>query len=340
MRALLPVLATFVLVISAGSASAYSWPLKPFDKQHPVRGNFGDPRTVFANGIFDDPFDSAASLSFHQGVDIAAPDGTPIYPVAGGIAHYLDAATLEVYAGHGVRFQYFHIISIVGEGEHVVARKTILGYVQPPYGHVHLGEIDGTHIVNPLQRGHLTPYIDHTRPTITNIIVKDQLGIVQEPLGLCGKVELDVDAFDTTPIPVPGSFHGMPVAPAYIAWRLVRLGDPLSVPWKTLADFRHTVPPNNRFYEVYARGTYQNFPRFGREQYSQMPGRYLFLISPSFDTRVLANGVYQLTVRAADVRGNSTTATRRISVLNGKGACPGSLPGSTSAPPASEPPSG
>jgi hypothetical protein len=29
------------------SAGSYCWPVKPFGRQHPVRGSFGDPRTVF-----------------------------------------------------------------------------------------------------------------------------------------------------------------------------------------------------------------------------------------------------------------------------------------------------
>ena len=36
---------------SAGAASSYSWPFKPFNKQHPIRGYFGDPRTVYENGV-------------------------------------------------------------------------------------------------------------------------------------------------------------------------------------------------------------------------------------------------------------------------------------------------
>jgi len=41
-----------VCFAAAPSAFAYGWPLKPFHKAHPIRGNFGDPRTVFT-----DPFD-------------------------------------------------------------------------------------------------------------------------------------------------------------------------------------------------------------------------------------------------------------------------------------------
>src|SRR3954447_5273972 len=142
------VLAVLVLVpalAAAGGASAYPWPFKPFDKQHPIRGFFGDPRTVFENGALAGGFEGPGFFSFHQGIDISAPDGTPIYPVVSGVAHYLGAATLNVDAGPNkagdeIVFQYFHIVPIVGEGDHVIARETILGYVQPPFQHVHLTE--------------------------------------------------------------------------------------------------------------------------------------------------------------------------------------------------------
>ena len=338
MRPLVALLAALGLLAAAGSASAYPWPFKPFDKQHPIRGDFGDPRTVYENGILSDPFDGAGFFSFHQGVDIAAPNGTPIYAIANGTAHYLGAATLNLNTGNGVVFQFFHIISVVGEGQHVTTSKTILGYVQPPFGHVHISEIDGTRVVNPLRKGHLTPYRDRTKPTIRDILIKNQTGIVQAPLGLCGGVEFDADVFDTTPVPVPGAFRGLPVAPAYVAWKLTRLGGPVAVPWTVVADFRDTLPPNTRFWNVYAKGTYENAPRFGREQYGGMPGRYIFSLSASFNTSSVANGVYVLSVRATDIRGNAALAARRLSVLNGKGTCPGSLPAAPNAPPPNEPP--
>ena len=60
------------LVVPAG-AGAYSWPLKPFNRAHPIRGAFGDPRYHL---------DTEGSLSaFHFGVDIAAADGTRVYAV-------------------------------------------------------------------------------------------------------------------------------------------------------------------------------------------------------------------------------------------------------------------
>src|SRR6266566_1962122 len=126
MRPLVALLATLGLLAAAGSASAYPWPFKPFDKQHPIRGAFGDPRTVYENGILSDPFDGAGFFSFHQGVDIAAPNGTPIYAIADGTAHYLGAATLNLDTGKGVVFQFFHIVPVVGEGERVTVSKTVL----------------------------------------------------------------------------------------------------------------------------------------------------------------------------------------------------------------------
>ena len=70
---LLLVLLRSPLAVASG-ASAYPWPFKPFNKQHPIRGFFGDPRTVFENGVLSGGFDGPGFFSFHQGVDIAAPE--------------------------------------------------------------------------------------------------------------------------------------------------------------------------------------------------------------------------------------------------------------------------
>ena len=61
----------------AGVAPAYGWPVKPFDRQHPVRGYFGDPR-IGLNA------DGSLSRQFHFGVDVSAPDNTPVYATLSG----------------------------------------------------------------------------------------------------------------------------------------------------------------------------------------------------------------------------------------------------------------
>lgn len=58
----------------------YPWPIAPFHEQHPIRGYFGDPRTVFR----DDTDPELGAFAFHNGVDIVAPEGTPVYPVVTG----------------------------------------------------------------------------------------------------------------------------------------------------------------------------------------------------------------------------------------------------------------
>ena len=330
-----------IVLVQAGGASAYSWPFKPFDQQHPIRGFFGDPRTVYENGILAGGFLGPGTFSFHQGIDISAPDGTPIYPSEDGTAHYIGSATLNIVTDHDVTFQYFHIVTVVGEGQQVIARKTILGYVQPPFGHVHISEIDGTTVVNPLQPGHLAPYRDFTKPVIRDIVIRNQAGDQETPLGLCGRVELAVDAFDTPPVAVPGKFQGLPVAPSLVQWTVTKLGGMVVVPWRTAVDFRTALPSNAHFWDVYAKGTYQNAPRFGREQYTSMPGRFLFELARSYDTTSLANGLYVLTALVGDGHGHKAVAAQRFSVLNARGGiCPGSLaaaPG-TEPPPGDEPP--
>jgi hypothetical protein len=57
---------------------AYGWPVKPFNRQHPVRAYLNDPR----NGRGD-------AKSFHFGIDISAPTGTAVYAVGFSVMQFL-----------------------------------------------------------------------------------------------------------------------------------------------------------------------------------------------------------------------------------------------------------
>ena len=156
----------------SGTASAYPWPLKPFHQQHPIRANFGDPRTRFLNTMLTDGLQGPGTFLFHNGVDIAAQAGTPVFPVISGKVRYIDDAAVSVKTkGRGV-FQYFHIAVTVQNGQHVVAGHTVLGYVLPAYNHVHLSEIRGGRVWNPLARGGIAPYRDRTVPQVRAINVR------------------------------------------------------------------------------------------------------------------------------------------------------------------------
>ncbi len=325
--AALAALAALVSLGTSASALAYPWPVRPFTKQHPVRAVFGDPRTVFADSLFSGGIDGPGSFSFHNGVDIAAADGTAVYPVASGIVHLLDAAAIAVTTLDGRTFQYYHVIPRVFDGEQVTARVTVLGNVQAPFGHVHLSEIDGMRITNPLLRRHLTPYVDHTRPTVDSVELRPAGGAVSG-VGVCGKVSIVAAAYDRPMLPVPGTFAGLPFAPELVRWRLDSTSGTQVVPWTDAADFRTTLPPPSAFWDVYARGTFENAPRFGRQQFTSLPGRYLFLLSKSLDTKTLANGLYRITVVAKDERGNTGSLTQRFWIFNERTptGCPAAAP--------------
>src|SRR5690348_4783177 len=90
-------------------SSSYQWPLKPFDRPHPVRASFGDPRTVFRTSRGDDPLAGSGSFRFHDGIDIDAPNGTRVYPVISGtVVPYGGSSTVDVAAPDGRSFLYIH----------------------------------------------------------------------------------------------------------------------------------------------------------------------------------------------------------------------------------------
>jgi hypothetical protein len=319
-RVALALAGVFTALLLPGSAAAYPWPLKPFDRPHPIRANFGDPRTVF----FDQPpasLDGPGLFSFHNGIDIAAPGGTPVYPVEDGIAHFLSPTWLEVRTLR-TKFRYIHIHPIVFEGEPVYRSRTILGYVEASAGHLHFTELR-SRAINPLRPGHLSPYFDHTTPTVTELIIRTQDGhAFGQPFTVCGTVALSAIAQDPTSMPVPGDWSGLPVAPAIVSWTLKRRSGGTIVPERVVVDFLQPLPPNSTFWDVYARGTFQNAARFGRMQLSRLEGRFVYVLSQHWETRRLLNGEYVVTVTAEDARGNRGTLSQTITVANGSPTCP------------------
>jgi hypothetical protein len=69
---------------------------------------------------------------------------------------------------------------------------------------------------------------------------------------------------------------------------------------------------------VYARGTYQNMAVFGSHYSWAQPGSYVFKLGPAFNTRQLRDGAYDIVVTATDIRGNSSSLSRRFTVANHK----------------------
>lgn len=282
---------------SANPAPSYGWPVQPFHRQHPVRGWFGDPRIL------------GKRHSFHFGVDVSCPNGTPVYATVSGHAfvHPSHSDTVLVRAGDGVReFGYWHIEPAIWSGQRVTAYRTVVGHVLAPWEHVHFSEERGGVYVNPLRPGAMGPYDDSTIPTLRSLTVESD-GKVMRASGAHGRIDLVAEAYDRTPISLAGTWHGKPLTPALLEWRLVR-GTEIVSGWRTAVDFRLTYPANERWTSTYARWTRQNKKCWN--------ARYRFYLVHGLDTRTLGDGGYRVEVKVTDIRGNTATRSFTLSVGN------------------------
>lgn len=261
-------------------APAYGWPVKPFDRQHPVRAFLDDPRIGREGGS-----------AFHFGIDVAAPDGTPVYAVEGGRL-YLSHGSLAVVAGPHHTFGYWHVRAAAGLREHqVVRRHQLLGTIAPGWGHVHFAERIGNAYVNPLRPGALGPYTDPVAPTVAAVSVRR---------GAHG-LQLVAHAYDTTWPPVPGPWQNEPVTPALLRWRIG------TAAWHVAADFRLRMLDRGRFASVYAPETTQN--------HEGHAGTFAFFLAHEWKP---ADGTYRIEVEASDTRGNRALGSFDITVLHGE----------------------
>lgn len=263
---------------------AYAWPVKPFREQHPVRGFFGDPRIA----------NHGESRQFHFGIDISAPNGTPVYATITGRIwiHPLHATTVMITGPDGVEFSYWHVVPTVRTGDRATAYETVIGHIEAPYGHVHFSEARWGRYLNPLRPGALGPYADGTRPLARSVNVVDD-GLV-------------VETYDETPLAIPRPWQGLPVMPAVVRCRALDADGRTVLGWRTLVDFRETIPSASEFDRVWATGTTQNHVR--------EPGRFRLIVASGEELRALSSGRYVVEVVLADTRGNTTRSRFPLSL--------------------------
>jgi len=312
--------ATPASAMQSQRTSSYGWPVKPFDQQHPVRGSFGDPRSVFRGApTMRGLMHSQCACSYHQGIDIAAADGTAVYAVRDGVVRTVTPDWVEVDSAGGSAFQYWHVGATVHVGDHVQAQQDVVGHILKGSKHVHLTELQYGKPVNPLAPGHIGPYEDHTSPTVGELSFRSgDTGAALLPEYVHGSVELVAAASDTPAIPVPGQWNGLPVTPAKLTFRITSFpaGD-VAVPETVAMDVTHTLPGTSDMWHTYARGTHMNMVQMGVHRYWYNPGVYLFKLTPGlWNTRQLRDGVYRLTVTAADTAGNHSSGSVVFQVHN------------------------
>jgi hypothetical protein len=273
----------------------YGWPLRPFDRAHPVRAYFNDPRI------------SGRSRAFHFGIDIAARDGRPVYAVEAGLVHLEGGRSLSVACPDGREFGYWHVIPAVGHRT-TVRRHQLLGHVEAPWAHLHFAESRGRTYLDPLRPGALSPWSDATSPRIAHVGFFRGAREVP-PAGVHGVVDVICEAYDLPPLPVPPPWNGLPVTPARLRWRVLHAGGRIARAWHTPVDLSRRLLPRELFDVVYAPGTRQN--------HAGKPGRYRFVLAHGWTTSLLPDGPYRLEAEAVDERGNRARVRLPFAIANG-----------------------
>jgi hypothetical protein len=272
-----------------GVRPGYGWPVKPFNRQHPVRAYLNDPR----NGHHD-------AESFHFGVDITAPTGSPVFAVEAGEVYIRRGREAVAVRSKTNTFGYWHVKPAV-RNHQIVRLHQLLGYIVDEGGgaHVHFAERDRTHdrYLNPLRPGALGPYVDRTPPTVVSIEFLRQ-GREVDANALSGRVDIVAEVIDTTPITVPAPWSNLPVTAATISWRISNLIAP-----RTVINSDHMLPGKS-YDAIFAPGTSQNWVG--------QPGHYRYYLARGFRASRLPAGTSRLRIDASDTRGNRSVASVSI----------------------------
>ena len=105
----------FLIARRAFAASTATWDLGPPAKRTTITSGWGDDRSYRGPG------------AKHEGIDVAAAIGTPLYAVGTGVVAHVDTVAdsfagrwIAIQHAHGLVSQYMHLTSItVGKGQRV-----------------------------------------------------------------------------------------------------------------------------------------------------------------------------------------------------------------------------
>lgn len=169
------------------------WPLAPFSEQRPIVSGLNDSRPG----------------SLHHGVDITGNTHQAVFAMQPGRAHIIEAEGYDARVQVG-NYIYWHIYPKVAEGQEVIPKETIVGRIQPGFGHVHISEVDDAgDYVNPLRPGQIVfpGWTDSAPPVLGNLTL--------HPDGSAGERAYDRQSFRWRyPYITP------PIGLASLGWRL------------------------------------------------------------------------------------------------------------------------
>ena len=267
----------------------YDWPLKPFDRPHPVRGYLDDPRITRTSRRA--PSTSGSTSRPHRARRSSRSRQEP--PVS--IARPSMSTQESARSSTGTSFRLSGRASGSGgtpssvEPVQLQPRSPFRAAVRPvrqsSAGRRHRA-VCGLH------------HPDGDEADLRTHGHRIDPGVVR------GAVNLVADAADIASDVTPTPW---PVTPALLRWRVLK-GGTVVVRWRVACDFQRGVLRPTEFATVYADGTRMNHP--GR------PGYYCFYLAHNWRSASLANGSYRLEVAASDMRGNLGLSVFPITVAN------------------------
>jgi len=282
-----------ILTLILGLVISYSWPIAPVNQQHNISGTFGE-------------FRSGPPIHFHNGVDIPAPEGTPVYAVEGGVVLWLGSGfNGGIRVG---RFAYVHVVprSDIQLGD-TVNQGEIVGYINSG-AHVHFkdgGVASSYPVSNPLLPGQLSPFYDPWGTSVYSItFFSHYLENYMNPDSLYGQVDIVAGALDTTGSGIIGSNNG--VFQIYYALFSADTQNLIIGPHK-LVEFVHL--PSTPVEEVYY------VPWSNNQNHYYIVTNSTAKARGSLDLKHVPEGDYVLAVYASDTRDNWDTNFVNIHVV-------------------------
>ena len=281
-------------------SAPYPWPVKPFNRQHPVRGFFNDPR------IQD------ASHAFHFGIDVSAPDGTAVYAVTPGQGLHRGQGPRRRRAG--ARRARLRLLARQAGGRPPpagaaapAARAHREGLGPRPLRREPQQPVPSTRS----GRARSTPFVDVGHPTIAKIMFRArQADAAARPrqgprADLLHRLRHDADPRAAAVVAHAGRSRRACATAIFCAGKCV-------LPLR--AGRRSARVPQAR--RVPPRSTR---PRHA-QNHPNKPGLYCYILAHDWNSAAFPNDHYHLEVQAADVHGNrrqprrsrSRSATERV----------------------------